>query len=95
MVPQVAEGLRRGLLALYDTHLAADGKSVDYKGLGADLDFQLFVDATAELQKLDISAFNRPERMAFWINMYNVLVVRTPKPLEASLTDHDVRSWFT
>ena len=46
------------------------------RGSGADPDFQLFVDATAELQKLDISGFTRDERMAFWINMYNVLVVR-------------------
>lgn len=61
---------------LYDKHLAADGKSVDYKGLGTDPDFQMFVDATAELQKLDVSGFTRQERMAFWINMYNVLVVR-------------------
>ena len=75
-VLQVAEELRRGILTLYDRHLAADGKSVDYKGLGADPDFQLFVDATAELQKLNISGFSRQERMAFWINMYNVLVVR-------------------
>ncbi|CAL5220200.1 g2173 [Coccomyxa viridis] len=72
---EVAEELRRGILTLYDRHLAANGKSVDYKGLGADSDFQLFVDATAELQKLDISGFSRQERMAFWINMYNVLVV--------------------
>ena len=63
------------MLTLYDKHLAADGKSVDYKGLGTDPDFQLFVDATAELQKLDVSGFTRQERMAFWINMYNVLVV--------------------
>ena len=73
---QVAEALRRGILTLYDRHLAADGKSVDYKGLRADPDFQLFVDASAELQKLDVSGFSRQERMAFWINMYNVLVVR-------------------
>ena len=71
----MAEQLRKSILALYDKHLAADGKAVDYKGLAADPDFRLFVDATAELQKLDVSDFSREQRMAFWINIYNILVV--------------------
>jgi hypothetical protein len=71
----VAEQLRKSVLALYDKHLAADGKAVDYKGLAADPGFRLFVDATAELQKLDVSGFSREQRMAFWINIYNILVV--------------------
>jgi len=78
MMSQVAQQLRESVLALYDEHLAANGKSVDYKGLAADPGFQLFVDATAELQKLDVSAFTREERMAFWINIYNILVVSQP-----------------
>ena len=64
------------VLALYDKHLAPDGRAVDYKGLGADPDFRTFVDATAELQKIDMSALSREERMAFWINIYNILVVK-------------------
>ena len=76
---QVAQQLMECVLALYDKHLAASGKSVDYKGLAADPGFQLFVDATAELQKLDVSAFAREERMAFWINIYNILVVSHPQ----------------
>ena len=85
---QVAEQLRESVLALYDKHLAADGKAVDYKGLSTDLEFQLFVDATAELQKLDMSAFSREERLAFWINIYNILVVSCAFPSCASLQMH-------
>ena len=77
---QVAEQLRESVLALYDKHLAADGKAVDYEGLSADPDFRLFVDATAELQKLDMSPFSREERLAFWINIYNILVVSCACP---------------
>ena len=85
---QVAEQLRQSVLALYDKHLAADGKAVDYKGLSADPDFQLFVDATAELQKLDVSAFSREERLAFWINIYNILVVSCACPSCAVVEMH-------
>lgn len=79
MLLQVAEQLRVSVLALYDKRLAADGRAVDYKGLGADPDFQLFVNATAELQRLDVSSLSREERMAFWINLYNILVVSCPR----------------
>lgn len=85
---QVAEQLRRSVLALYDKHLAADGKAVDYEGLSADPDFRLFVDATAELQKLDMSAFSREERLAFWINIYNILVVSCACPSCAIVQMH-------
>jgi hypothetical protein len=38
------------------------------------------VDATAELQGVDVSSLSRAERMAFWINIYNILVVRFRLP---------------
>lgn len=75
---QVAEDLRSRILALYDKHLASDGRAVDYKGLAGDPEFSAFVDATAELQKVDMSSLSREERMAFWINIYNILVVCSP-----------------
>lgn len=40
-------------------------------------DFWSFVDATAELQKVQLEGLSREERMAFWINIYNILVVRS------------------
>ena len=85
---QVAEDLRMRVLALYDKHLAPDGRAVDYKGLGADPDFRTFVDATAELQKVDMSALSREERMAFWINIYNILVVHIPFSKSLHIPQH-------
>jgi len=77
---QVSQQLRASLLALYDKHLASDGKSLDYKGLAADPDFEVFVSNTAELQKVDVASLNREEAMAFWINVYNILVVSELSP---------------
>ena len=47
---QVAEDLRQRILALYDQHLAPDGRAVDYAALGADPAFAAFCTAAAELQ---------------------------------------------
>ena len=72
---QVAEVLRQIILGLYDSHLAADGRSVDYSALTKDPGFPLFVTATAELQAVDPSPLDRDQRIAFFLNTYNVLIV--------------------
>jgi len=48
---------------------------VDYQGMARSEAFATYVDAAAELQGVDPSALTRPERLAFWINVYNALVV--------------------
>ena len=72
---QVAEGLRQILLELFDKHLSEDGKGVQYEAMAVDPVFHLFVRATHELQVVDIEPMNREERMAFFLNTYNVLII--------------------
>lgn len=72
---QVADGLRTLILGLYDKHLERDGRGVDYPSLAHDPGFRDYVVATSELQKVDLSDMDRQEMMAFFINVYNALVV--------------------
>lgn len=72
---QVGEDLRQIVLELFDRHLSEDGKSVQYEALAKDPLFHLFVRATAELQRVDIGPLSREERIAFFLNTYNVLIV--------------------
>lgn len=37
--------------------------------------FPLYVNATAELQRVDLTLLSREEKMAFFINIYNAIVV--------------------
>jgi len=71
----VSESLRQIILRLYDKHLASDGKALNYKALKQDPVFKTYVNATAELQNADVASLNREERMAFFINIYNAVVV--------------------
>ena len=76
--PLVASGMRQRILALYDAHLADDGKGVDYSGLLADSRFADFCCAAAELQALglrDLGALPPAERAALFINVYNAMIV--------------------
>lgn len=72
---EVSEGLRQLILRLYDKHLTADGKALNYEALRKDPVFSTYANATAELQKVDIASLDQPERMAFFINVYNAVVV--------------------
>ncbi|KAH7624445.1 hypothetical protein Ndes2526B_g00645 [Nannochloris sp. 'desiccata'] len=73
----VSAQLRQIILNLYDTHMTPDGKKVNYKAMSRDPAFRLYVDAAAELQKVDLASLStrREEAMAFWINVYNAMVV--------------------
>ena len=76
--PVVASGLRARILALYDAHLADDGKGVDYAGLLSDPRFADFCAAAAELQSLglkDLEVLPPAERAALFINVYNAMIV--------------------
>ena len=71
----VAASLRERVLALYDAYLSPDGSRVDYAGMRASPAFDAYVDAAAELQTVDVHALTRAERVAFFLNVYNALVV--------------------
>lgn len=72
---QVAEELRALILRLYDAHLSADGKSVNYRAMKVSPLFKQYTKATSELQRVDLSPLSRQELLAFGINLYNALIV--------------------
>lgn len=74
----VAASLRARILALYDAHLASDGRGVDYGALTADPAFADYAAAAAELQAVPLSslaALPARERFALFVNLYNAVVV--------------------
>lgn len=50
-------------------------QGVDYKGLSSSEDFKKFVHFTRELHRVDIASATREEKLAFFINIYNSLVI--------------------
>ncbi|XP_006819587.1 uncharacterized protein LOC102804375 [Saccoglossus kowalevskii] len=72
---ELSEYLRRLILAIYSDFLSSDGKSVDYKGIAESKKFNLYVKTTAELIRLDMNSLKREEKLAFFINIYNALVI--------------------
>ncbi|KAM9709796.1 uncharacterized protein ACNS7B_023977 isoform 2-T3 [Menidia menidia] len=67
--------LREMILKLFSEHLSADGKSVDYKGMSADPVFERYCELAIQLQRVELLSLSREEKLAFFINIYNALVI--------------------
>lgn len=50
-------------------------KKVDYRSIAKDDKFKAYVQHTAELQRVQIKDATRQEKLAFFINIYNALVI--------------------
>ena len=60
---------------MYDEHLSQDGTFVDYAAMAKSPAFEAYVDATAELQTVDLRELDRDEKIAFFLNVYNAMIV--------------------
>ncbi|XP_028291532.1 uncharacterized protein LOC114454879 isoform X2 [Gouania willdenowi] len=72
---QISLLLRDMVLKLFSEHLSADGKSVDYKGMSADPVFERYCELAIQLQRVELLSLGREEKLAFFINIYNALVI--------------------
>ncbi|GBG64752.1 hypothetical protein CBR_g46710 [Chara braunii] len=72
---KVIAELRKMVLALHVEAISADGRSVNYTALSTSNSFKKYVKAAEELQRVDLFSLNREEKMAFFINAYNTLVI--------------------
>ncbi|KAK7108643.1 uncharacterized protein [Littorina saxatilis] len=71
----LGEDLRKLILNLHAAFLSRDGKEVDYKGMGNSDEFQRYVALARTLQRVKIESCSRNEKLAFFVNVYNALVI--------------------
>jgi len=63
------------LNSLKSKHSKGPENLVDYISLGKDTDFEIFREASCELQMIDLAKMDRDTRIAFLINLYNMMVL--------------------
>uniref|UniRef100_A0A1A8AKG9 Uncharacterized protein n=1 Tax=Nothobranchius furzeri TaxID=105023 RepID=A0A1A8AKG9_NOTFU len=67
--------LREITLKLFSEHLSDDGKSVDYSGMCVNPGFARYCELAVQLQRVELLSLSRDEKLAFFINIYNALVI--------------------
>lgn len=89
-------GLAEELLRLIHSLLAEAGeRGVDYRALAAGAAYREYRECTRRLQAFDPDTLNsREERLAFWINLYNALIVDAVIQLEVRRSVRQVRGFF-
>lgn len=73
----LVSSLQKQILRLYDDFVSADGKRVEYARMASAPAFATFAQCAAQLRQLPPSALpSEPAaRLAFWLNLYNSLVI--------------------
>ncbi|KAK7485253.1 hypothetical protein BaRGS_00023504 [Batillaria attramentaria] len=72
---KLGEAVRKQMLRLYGTFLSEDGKKVDYQAMKGSAEFEAYAEKTKELQRTHIVDSSREVKLAFFINIYNALVI--------------------
>lgn len=71
----MARDLRKVVLKLFADFLSPDGRTVDYRGMGASANWDKFLLMATQLQRVSIEDMSEATKLAFFINIYNVLVI--------------------
>ncbi|CAH1274270.1 GLRX2 [Branchiostoma lanceolatum] len=78
-IPREAVELSKALQVLmkkiYAQYVSSDGKTVDYLGIARDPNFKVVESVACELQRARLETLSREETMAFFINIYNCIVI--------------------
>lgn len=72
---ELGEQLRQMILKIYGKFLSEDGKKVNYEGIKASTEFGEYKELATQLIRLHIDQASRDEKVAFFINIYNALVI--------------------
>jgi len=72
---QVAEEIRDIMSQIFSKFLSADGKTVDYNGIASSPLWAEYLNLATQLQRVDIETLDRDAKLAFFINIYNILCI--------------------
>eukprot|EP00164_Ancoracysta_twista_P005228 GFYU01007154.1.p1 GENE.GFYU01007154.1~~GFYU01007154.1.p1 ORF type:complete len:491 (-),score=125.09 GFYU01007154.1:616-2088(-) len=91
---EVSERLRMMIAEIYGEFLAPDGSWVDYEAISKSTQFAGYKRACTELQRVDIGDMTRPQKVAFFINVYNALVIHAFVEVGPATSDLARMRWF-
>src|SRR5437588_2529332 len=89
-----AEELREALEALRAAHFDAGGSACDYAGLGASPEKRRLAETLAALQTFDPKRVRIAAQTAFWLNVFNAIVVRDAAELAQARGPREVERFF-
>ncbi|PKA48240.1 hypothetical protein AXF42_Ash020637 [Apostasia shenzhenica] len=75
--PALAVGhrLTKLMSAILESYASDDRRHLDYARIGASEEFRRFTNVVQDLQRVDLFQLSTDERLAFFLNLYNAMVI--------------------
>ncbi|CAN6178714.1 unnamed protein product [Urochloa humidicola] len=74
-IAEVASRLRFLSYAIFEAYVSVDGRHVDYRSIQGCEEFKRYIRTIEELQRVEIDGLSREEKLAFFINLYNMMAI--------------------
>ncbi|TVU11991.1 hypothetical protein EJB05_45606 [Eragrostis curvula] len=74
-IVEVASRLRLLSYAIFEAYVSEDGRHVDYRSIQGCEEFKRYIRTIEELQRVETADMSREEKLAFFINLYNMMVI--------------------
>ncbi|KAK9076251.1 hypothetical protein SSX86_004584 [Deinandra increscens subsp. villosa] len=71
----ISQKLAKIMSAVLESYASEDGCHLDYLGISNSEEFRRYVNLMQELQRVDISTLSVSERLAFFLNLHNAMVI--------------------
>ncbi|KAD5317142.1 hypothetical protein R6Q59_032447 [Mikania micrantha] len=71
----ISQKLAKIMSAILESYASEDGCHLDYLGISNSEEFRRYVNLMQELQRVEISTLSVSERLAFFLNLHNAMVI--------------------
>ncbi|MCL7043180.1 hypothetical protein MKW94_026441 [Papaver nudicaule] len=72
---EVGEKLTKLMFAILESYASEDRRHLDYTGIRNSEEFRRYVNLTKDLQRVDILKLTNDEKLTFFMNLYNGMVI--------------------
>ncbi|XP_016438559.2 uncharacterized protein LOC107764497 [Nicotiana tabacum] len=72
---EISSRLRFLSHAIFEAYASEDGRHVDYRSIHGSEEFARYLRITEELQRVNLKDMPREEKLAFFINLYNMMAI--------------------
>ncbi|XP_021284946.1 uncharacterized protein LOC110417076 [Herrania umbratica] len=74
-ITEIASRLRFLSYAIFEAYALEDGRHVDYRSIHGSEEFARYLRIVQELQRVEVQDMPREEKLAFFINLYNMMAI--------------------
>lgn len=74
-ITEIASNLRLLSYGIFEAYVSEDGRHVDYSSIHCSEEFKRYLRLIEGLQRVDLEDLSREEKLAFFINLYNMMII--------------------